>query len=262
MKKFMLFLMLSSIALAPVVAIPIAQASPKPKVTLCHWANGHPHAISVSVNAVENNADTGHGLLVVVDDDISLDSHDTPGHEQDSFLHVGAELKSNDVDDDELTDDELCADLVDNTGPEGPPGPPGESGHSPELTILCFPGAGLGVLVDYDGESQLPDGSFILGEGAICPLAGSDGLDGVDGKDGLNGTNGVDGNVGPAGPQGLTGPAGESVTTTTTTAPPVTTPVSDTLPHTGLSNWLWLAGAVLLLSGVIMSLLTGKRSNA
>jgi len=221
-------------------------------VTICHWANGHPHAISISVNAV-NGEDTGHGLLANVDliaGTATLDSHDTPGHEQDSFLHFGKELKNNDVDDDELTDDEKCGDLVPPAppgppgppgpagpqgpaGPAGPSGPPGPSGANGRdgsdgadgltPTVLCFPGHGLGFT--FNRNAELPTGSFILAEGARCPL------------------------VGPAGAAGPAGPAG-GTTTVTTAAPAAPQPASGELPRTGSGDWLLWVGLGLLVSGL------------
>lgn len=122
-------ILLAAIAAAAVI-VPASAASAtegKVKVTICHWANGHPHAISVSVNAVAGD-DTGHGLLTLVDDVLGLDSHDTPGHEGDTFLHLGAEIKK--VEDGELTDDEKCADLVEppKDGKDGTNGVDGKDG--------------------------------------------------------------------------------------------------------------------------------------
>lgn len=122
-------------------------------------------------------------------------------------------------------------------GLQGPNGANGDDGQDAEFaTILCFPGNGLGFT--FNPEAQLPDGSFILGEGAICPLKGAPGVAGPEGA---------------AGPQGPAGPAG-SAATTTTTAP---APTEDELAHTGWGAvLLWMALLAIAMGGV--SILIGK----
>lgn len=218
------FLLAAGIALAVLVPTTIVDASEhKVKVTICHWANGHPHAISVSVNAVEG-VDTGHGLLTDIDldaDTAVLTPHDTPGHAEDSFMHFGKEFKDSkvDLDDDDLTndtsDDDACAD----SAPPPPPGPPGEDGKD-------------GV----DGKD------------------GEDGTDGATGPAGPAGSAGATGAAGSTGSVGLTGPqglAGAEIVTTTTTAPPAS---ATELPRTGLADWLWMLGAAMVAAGVCLTL--------
>lgn len=255
MKRFLIGTAVAALALMG-LAPAVSADNDHVKVTICHWANGHPHAISISINATAGE-DIGHGLLTpltgvdtdtIADDTATFVPHsDPPGHEQDSFLHFGKELKNNDVDDDELTDDEKCSDLEDNTGPGGPAGPTGpagpegprglqgpagangDDGQDAEFaTILCFPGVGLGFT--FEPESKLPDGSFILGEGAICPLAGG---------------------VGPAGVAGPSGPAGVVTSSTAvTTAAPVPASAPAELPRTGFGSTLLWIGLAILVSGL------------
>lgn len=62
------------------------------KVDVCHWANGHPHVVHVSINAVAFPQDTGHGFLVLNSDDgtvIAFLPHAfPPGHSQDDWVQV------------------------------------------------------------------------------------------------------------------------------------------------------------------------------
>lgn len=248
-KKFLIGTAVAALALMGLAPAVSATQEGHVKVTICHWANGHPHAISISVSAVEG-VDTGHGLLTNINleaDTATLTAHDTPGHEQDSFLHFGKELKNNDVDDDELTDDEKCSDLEDNTGPEGPAGPAGPAGpegprglqgpagangddgqNAEFATILCFPGVGLGFT--FEPEKPLPDRSFILAQGAVCPLAGGAGV------------------AGPVGPAGADGAVTSSTTVTTAAPAPASAPAE--LPRTGFGSTLLWIGLALLLSGL------------
>lgn len=279
MKRIMSALLLIGgliVAGAPAAHATTSQA----KAEICH--NGH--SIEVSLNAVASQ-DTGHGILVLANVDfegnswdadfVSFTAHVGPGgHANDSVLRVFKKTGNNEDNLFVLAD--ACAGPEGPTGPQGPAGPagpkgePGDPGHSPELTILCFPGVGLGVLVDYDGESQLPDGAHILAEGEVCPLAGEDGTDGVDGVDGIDGTNGlngVDGVAGPSGPAGLAGPAGPAGATTVTEAPTTTTtapaapaaPTGD-LPRTGGNIGLAFAALALIVAGGAFRLFGMRRT--
>lgn len=96
------FLLLPLIAVA-LVLIPTNALATQPelppeydgqnKATICHWANGHVHAISISVNALDTHlvwhAEGGWNA--------------NPGHEGDTFLHFG---KEEDEDDDTCIPDE------------------------------------------------------------------------------------------------------------------------------------------------------------
>lgn len=224
------------------------------KAVICHWANGNPHLISVALPAVdEGGFETAHGDITESDADgnvagFVLIAHPTPGHDKDYLVAFDTKVK--DLDDETV---EACEgqDVPDNPGPPGEDGEDGEDGHSPELTILCFPGVGLGILVDYDGESQLPDGSHILGNGSICPLAGADGADGADGESvvGPKGDKGDPGSsiVGPQGPAGVTVPV---TTTTTPEAAPQPAPLAE-LPRTGAGGVLMWIALIAIASGLL-----------
>lgn len=204
------------------------------KVTLCHYANGNSHAITVAYAA----ADT-HLVFHIIGSPTPA-----PGHLLDRFLHYGDEVKPD--------DEANCA--GDNV--VIPPGPPGDNGLTP--TLICVPGVGIRATFS---EPVLAEDEFILNdESEVCPLAGengNDGADGVDGVDGLNGTNGVNGSTGAAGPVGLTGVAGPTSVVTVTEAAPApvaSAPAAEAtpapageLPHTGTSATTWLAGLGLLM---------------
>ena len=60
------------------------------KVDVCHWANGHPHIVPVSVSAVTTSQNVKHGNLTLTES-LSLGSfvaHDTPGHEEDWVARI------------------------------------------------------------------------------------------------------------------------------------------------------------------------------
>lgn len=60
------------------------------KVDICHWANGHPHLVPVSISATAQPQEVQHGTLVI-DEDIdfvSFVAHDTNGHEQDFVVRI------------------------------------------------------------------------------------------------------------------------------------------------------------------------------
>jgi LPXTG-motif cell wall-anchored protein len=253
MRKFLIALAVGAVALMGFT--PAASATnDKVKVTICHWANGHPHAISISVNAV-NGVDTGHGLLTNINIDAgtaTLTPHNTPGHAQDYFMHFGAEVKNND--DESLDDDSKCAESF-------PPPSDGEDGDT--WLPVCVPNVGIRFVLE-GSNYVLTEGEFLLTNGAVCPLAGEDGTDGTDGATGPQGPagpagpqgpagpagadgNGIAGPAGPQGPAGPAGPAGGETVVTTTTAPPAAAPT--TLPHTGSNSTLALIGGVLLLLG-------------
>lgn len=210
------------------------------KVTICHNVSHNPHAISIDVAAVAGSQETKHGFLTLNEEleFVSFVPHDSGGHDQDFFLHIGKENKPE--------DDESC-------NPE------------PELleAFVCFEGE-ISVLTDEDQAAlNLKVAAFLeLNVGAIQVLDRT-----------------AECEVPVATTTTTTAPP---VVTTTTTAPPVTDttppspprtaePVSvellptqpvaaptNQLPHTGLGDWLWITGAALLLSGIMMSLV-GRR---
>lgn len=228
-------------------ASPAFAKTHKLKVTVCHNVGHNPHPDTISVNAV-GKLDGGHGYLNLETNVFT--PHDSEGHKLDFLLAIG---------DEEIEDAPSCESEDQD-----------EESDSSSLTVLCFPGVGLGVLVDYDGESHLPDGSFILGNGAVCPLAGENGTDGVDGKDGAVGPQG------PAGTDGVTSHTSEVVTqtvtyvgcadgtvvglgakcpdgtvSTTTTTAPVAAPSGD-LPRTGNGQLLALIGLASIGGGTLL----------
>lgn len=246
------------------LTFPPSDENVKIKVEICHWANGNLSTPTPNISAVLTSQDTGHGLLTLTATG-SLGSfvpHNTPGHEQDSILRIYLKKGNDEVN--------LYTAAAACPGPEGPEGPPGEDGEDGEdgepgpagpqgpagpagpsgppgpsgangrdgsdgadgltPTVLCFPGHGLGFT--FNRNAELPTGSFILAEGARCPL------------------------VGPAGAAGPAGPAG-GTTTVTTAAPAAPQPASGELPRTGSGDWLLWAGLALLVSGA-SALVIGK----
>lgn len=61
------------------------------KTTICHWANGNLSEPSVSINAVDDPQDTGHGMLTLTNAGslASFVAHvDPPGHTGDAIIDI------------------------------------------------------------------------------------------------------------------------------------------------------------------------------
>lgn len=266
MKRFIIGAAIAALAVvgfAPTASATQPENPPvQVKVDICH--NGH--VVPVNINAVATAQDTGHGLLTLspnlatpnpIDVNIVFVAHvEGLGHLTDSVLRVY--LKHGNDETDLFVAAGACpgpegppgtpgepgpqgpAGPAGPTGPAGPSGPPGPSGANGRdgsdgadgltPTVLCFPGHGLGFT--FNRNAELPTGSFILAEGARCPL------------------------VGPAGAAGPAGPAG-GTTTVTTAAPAAPQPASGELPRTGSGDWLLWVGLALLVSGA-SALVIGK----
>lgn len=252
MKKVLIGAAVAALALVGVAA-PAQATQPEEgehKVSICHWANGNPHVINIDVAGLGGHFVLGEDSTPEPGTEVVRE--DVPGHAEDYIIAYGKKK--------DLTNEQIDAcenqDLPENPGPEGPQGPvgpagpagpsgpPGPSGANGRdgsdgadgLTprVLCFPGHGLGFTFNLNAE--LPTGSFVLAEGARCPL------------------------VGPAGVAGPQGAAGATTTVTTaapTPAAPAPQPASGELPRTGNGDWLWIAGLLLLGSGAV-ALLLGK----
>lgn len=212
-----------SLILVPLTLASLSVAAPahatNDKVYVCHWANGHPHVINISENALsghfENNGAT------------------KPGHEYDE--NFGSNLS-----DDE---DRSCAGrIIVITGPAGPKGDKGDTGAQGSIGPVG-PAGPAGV----DGRPGV-DGN----DGAEGP-AGPSGVAGADGASGPVGPKGEQGDPGLVGPVGPVGRDGENVAapivTTTTTSPAAPLPVAE-LPHTGSNGTLALLGGALVATGL------------
>lgn len=116
MKKIIAALLFVGVALVPAMA-----GATKPdengfhKVTICHNVSHNPHAISIDVAAVAGSQRTKHGFLVL-DQNLNFVSfvpHQSGGHDQDFYLHNGAENKPE--------DDLACQPVVTTTTTTAPP---------------------------------------------------------------------------------------------------------------------------------------------
>lgn len=230
-----------------------AQATQQEKVTICHRTNSdsNPYVlISVSVNAVDGEGHNDHTHHVVDEQHARADIIPAPETDGEPYC-PGPELPPG------PEGPEGPEGPQGPTGPEGPAGPEGPTGPSgsaaAQPTILCFPGLGIGYTFSPPG-TQLPDLSYVLGDGAICPLAG---------PAGTNGANGEKGDAGETGPAGQDGVAGVGTATENAT-PPVSTPDPEPAPvdeiafggaHSGL---LAAAGLALVLLGLGARFLTRR----
>lgn len=248
MKKIILAILTAG---AGIVAFaPASNATPQEKVTICHRTNSdtNPYVlITVNGNAVDGEGKNDHTHHVVDDN-----------HERGDIIPA--------PESDEVP---FCPGPDPVPGPEGPQGPQGPAGNNGEdgedgltPTILCFPGAGLGYT--FNPEGQLPDGSFILAEGAICPLVGADGADGPQGPIGLTGPQGPAGANGAVGATGPAGTAGSTIVVESAPVAPPAAPQPTALPRTGVGTGLGMFAAMAILLGGIFTLVSRmiKRQSA
>lgn len=229
------------------------------KVTICHRtaSDSNPYVlITVNENAVDGEGQNDHTHHVVDANhtraDIIPAPHELVGDEKIYFCPgpTGPEGPPGEDGEDGEDGDPGPAGSPGPQGPAGPAGPAGPKGDSGPPgpsgangrdgsdgadgltpTVLCFPGVGLGFT--FNPTAELPTGSHILAQGAICPLNGAAGPQGV------------------AGPQG---PAGEVVNVTTTTAPAATPQPASTpgeLPKTGAGEVLMWIALMLIATGLV-----------
>ena len=239
MKKFLL-LPLMAVAMVLIPTIP-AQATfdlPEIKVTLCHYANGHSHAISVNINAVDTHLvwhiDTGW--------------QPTPGHLHDRFLHIGAEVEGD--------DDENCA---------------GDDAE-PISAFICFEGE-VTTITNEDGDQaalNLQVSAFLEENDGAVQVEAADSECVVEEPTTTTTTTappkqGEPGPPGPVGPQGPPGPAGPStlvaapVAAPLPAAAPVAAPANE-LPRTGSGALGMLFGGIALVcAGATMRILSKLR---
>ncbi len=257
MKKFLIAAVVGGLALVG-LATPAMATTPK-KVNVCHWANGNPHIINISVNGLNGHFDDP-------DHDVVDDPKDVPGHAKDYVVSYGGKDSVTDV-------------QIDACEGQDNPGTPGEDGDT--WLPVCVPGVGIRFVLE-GSEYVLATGEFLLTSGAVCPLDGEDGddgtngtngtngtdgndgedgADGADGSDGVNGEDGADGATGPAGPQGpagpagangsdgAAGPAGSNGSVTEVTPAPAAGPAPTALPRTGGGSNLTVFAALAILLG-------------